>query len=450
MAATAAIYARFYAPQRELGLIMAKKPSKPYASYPLYAHAGGVWAKKIRGKVHYFGPWSDPQGALESFLEKRDYLYAGVELPSEINTVGDLIDAFLDEKQTHLATGDLSQATYREYEATCEVIRTFFGSHRPTDSLSPSDFRRLRIALAVEKCKCQSSVSLASLRKRLTVAELREIRDSLKEGKTRIKSTVGTITVVEPVALTKILKQAKVYAKAFDRLQVTVDRGRCECNSELSIATKKRRFGIARMLFADQRRDCRRALKAPPQRLLRERARERGKLLYSADDIRKLVNTADPYLKAMILLGINCGFGPKDCCTLPASEIEDGWHNFARPKTGVERRCPLWPETMAAIEAVRGTRLVFNGRVWDRYIVAEKFTALCEACDVTNHGFYSLRRTFETIATTASVSQAAIDHIMGHARNDMASVYRQQIFDQQLQECANHVRDWFLGTLTLA
>ena len=64
-------------------------------------------------KVYYFGPWSNWQGALASFLEKRDYLYAGVELPSEAETVGELTRAFLDEKQTHLATGDLLQATYR-------------------------------------------------------------------------------------------------------------------------------------------------------------------------------------------------------------------------------------------------------------------------------------------------------------------------------------------------
>ena len=73
-----------------------EKPSKPYPDFPLFPHATRRWAKKIRGKMIYFGPWDDPDAALAKYQLQRDDLYAGrVPRISEGLTVRDLINHFL-------------------------------------------------------------------------------------------------------------------------------------------------------------------------------------------------------------------------------------------------------------------------------------------------------------------------------------------------------------------
>ena len=56
---------------------MATKPKKPPPDFPLYAHSAKVWAKKILGKVWYFDPWNDPQGALKKYLADKDIILSG-------------------------------------------------------------------------------------------------------------------------------------------------------------------------------------------------------------------------------------------------------------------------------------------------------------------------------------------------------------------------------------
>jgi len=38
-------------------------PSKSYPGFRLSAYRNGQWAKKIQGKIGYFGPWADPDAA---------------------------------------------------------------------------------------------------------------------------------------------------------------------------------------------------------------------------------------------------------------------------------------------------------------------------------------------------------------------------------------------------
>src|ERR1700712_2652258 len=87
----------------------AGKPNKPYPEFPLFPHATKRWAKKIRGKMHYFGPWHDPDGALNKYLAEKDALHAGRK-PREVSegvTVKALANAYLNHKQALLDAGEL-------------------------------------------------------------------------------------------------------------------------------------------------------------------------------------------------------------------------------------------------------------------------------------------------------------------------------------------------------
>jgi integrase len=163
----------------------------------------------------------------------------------------------------------------------------------------------------------------------------------------------------------------------------------------------------------------------------------------------------------MILLGVNCGFGNADVGTLPLSglDLAGGWLSYHRPKTGVDRRCPLWPETVTAIREALAERpepkdpadagLVFvtsHGGRWAKDTndnpISKEVAKLLKALKLHHGrglGFYTLRHVFETVGGEAK-DQVAVDHIMGHAREDMASVYREAISDVRLRAVAEHVR----------
>src|SRR5262249_19800196 len=176
----------------------------------------------------------------------------------------------------------------------------------------------------------------------------------------------------------------------------------------------------------------------------------------------------NPAMRAMILLGVNAGFGNHDCATLPVSalELDGSWLNYPRPKTGIPRRCPLWPETVQAIRAALAARpsarddadadLVFlqpSGRRWVRNTeksrtdnVSVCFGELLKHLGLHREGlnFYALRHTFRTIADAAR-DPVAIDLIMGHSDPSMGGHYRERIEDARLRAVAEYVRRWLFG-----
>jgi integrase len=203
----------------------------------------------------------------------------------------------------------------------------------------------------------------------------------------------------------------------------------------------------------------------PSKKALRLAEAEVGPKLLEAAELNKIIDAADVHIRAMIYLGINCGYGNSDCGTLPLDKIdlENGWATYHRPKTGITRRCPLWPETIVALRESLAKRprpkveaaekLLFVTRCgggWakqadDNPITKEMVKLLKDhGLHRPGLGFYVLRHTFRTIADAAK-DQPAADYIMGHADDSMAANYRQHIDDERLEAVVNVVRSWLLA-----
>src|SRR5947209_20244237 len=126
------------------------KPAKPYPEFPLTAHPAGYWCKKIKGKLYYFGPWDDPDGALAKYLGQKDALHAGrtPRADAEGLTVKALANAFLNHEQALMDAGELSARSWADYKATANLLVSAFGKQRLVSDLGPADFAALRKKMA--------------------------------------------------------------------------------------------------------------------------------------------------------------------------------------------------------------------------------------------------------------------------------------------------------------
>lgn len=383
------------------------KPGEPTADFPLSAHASGAWQKKIRGKTHYFGRWGRiHKGKMERLPGSSWWK------PS--------LDDYLEQadalrlgrtpriKGTDLIVKDLCNrfltAKTRQVESG-EITALTFAGYRQTTDLIVSAFGSDRLVDDL------ASDDFEALRQ--TMAK--------RWGPVRLGNEIQKVRTV------------------------------FKYGYESNLIDKPVRYGPQ--------------FKKPSASVIRRHKAKNGEKMIEAVEIRKLLHAAPVQLEAMILLGVNCGFNNKDCADLPLSaiDLDAGWINFPRPKTGIPRRCPLWSETVTALrEAIAerpeakhedATGLVFvttRGRPWlsrgqaNPVSVAIRKLMKKEGVHGDGLGFATLRHVYRTVAD-GSLDQPAVNHIMGHADSSMAATYRERIDDSRLQAVVGYVHAWLFG-----
>jgi len=372
-----------------------EKPAKPYPEFPLFPHATRRWAKKVRGKLHYFGSWDDgPDAALAKYLDQKDAIHAGRKPRPEGGalTVKELVNAFLNTKADSRDAGEIAARTWDDYKAACDILTENFGKQRLVADIGPDDFAALRKKLA----KTWGPRTLANVITRIRVA---------------FKYASDNGLIDRPI----------VYGSSFKR---------------------------------------------PTKKTLRIDRAKKGPKLFTRDEILTMLEHAKGQLRAMILLAINAGMGNADCGTLPMSalDLDTGMIDYPRPKTGIPRRAALWPETVMAIREALAERpqpknpehagLVFvtkYGGSWGKDTrdnpIAKEMSKLLRTLKITGRvglGFYTLRHVFRTVADAAK-DQPACDFVMGHEGPHMSVVYRETISDERLYAVANFVRAWLFA-----
>jgi integrase len=379
---------------------------RPGPDFPLRKHKGrGYWCKKVRGRVYYFGKVADdPTGAAA-------------------------LDLWLAQKDDLLAGREPRPKT--DGLTVAELANRFLAAKehlRETGELTPRTWQGYYATCATVVKAFGRGRAVADL----VPDDFRKLRAKLAQTR---RSAVALGNEVQRVR--------SLFKFAFDD----------------GLIPAPVRFGQA---FAKPKADAvRRAREA--------HRNEFGDRMFEPAEIRAILAAAGQPLRAMVLLAANCAFGQSDLAALPtrAVDLDAGWVDFARVKTGIRRRCWLWPETAAAVREWVAARpkakdpadagLLFLTRFGGRWVkvgptgapadaVGQEFGKVLARLGLKRPGrsVYALRHTFETVAGETA-DQVAVDAVMGHVPQGMGAAYRERISDARLRRVAEFVRRWLFG-----
>ena len=367
------------------------RPSKPHRDFPLTPHPAGQWCKKIRGRLHYFGRWTnDPKGqaALELWLEQKDDLLTG-RTPRTIRgelTVGELCNHFLTHCDDTVETGEMVARTRKDDERITDMIVKVLGRTTAVVALHPDDFSRLKAGMS----KGAGPVTLAN---RITRARVvfRFARRNLP------------------------IDQEVQFGMSFDRPSAKV--------------LRRHRAGNGKRMFESA--ECRRILKAAHTPEIK------AMILLGLN--AGLGNTDVARLEKRHL-DLVAGW-------LDFPRPKTGIERQAKlwPETVKEIKVVLGRRSQSR-EKVFVTKA---GNSWDKdeAAVSKEFRDVLNLTGLYQPGrnFYALRHTFRTVAGGGR-DQVAVNRVMGHVDSSMAAVYRERIDDERLEVVAQHVHGWLWPT----
>lgn len=368
------------------------KPSKPRADFPLFPHQSGQWAKKVRGKLHYFGVWSDPKAAEAKWERDKVALRSGEE-PAVVygESLGWAGNAFLESKHLQHERDELSVRQFKDYRKVTSQVVEYFGKAKPLADLKPPDFDRYRNSLPV---------------------------------------------IWSPVTVNNHLRQVRVFFKYLNEIGATdtpINYTRALRDTPKRVL-RKHGASVEEKLFS---RDEIKALIASAKSSAQLSHIYLGiNAAYGTADIGRLkvadVDFENQWIGQMrgkTGIARGCWLWPETLEALRQAIDEKPWNPKYPDLYSLTRsRHPWWQEET------------------DSNPLAQSFGKNKTAAGITRRGVgqYSLRHTFRTIGGDAG-DREAVDYVMGHKDPSVSAGYRHGIDPNRVIAVCSHVRDWLLG-----
>ena len=112
---------------------------------PLFLHRNGQWAKKVRGKLHYFG--TDLDEALIFWSDNKDHILAGKQVRkshSDRPTLAQIANLYNAHCCVRVSDGTMAERSVRDTVKSIQRFLDIVGSSTCPEDLTPLDFATVK------------------------------------------------------------------------------------------------------------------------------------------------------------------------------------------------------------------------------------------------------------------------------------------------------------------